>query len=195
MVKELSAKLGGVNQFVSLLRALTSSPSPSDAFMFFGIDCTHIECSDERPSIVAFAASKDSTSTQYAARVVEEFPSIGKIALDIIEDLHIYVDYSLRVFSNYNSRLPNKLVFYQIGLHNRSFQNVLNQEIQAIQRACQGKYDCSKTESNKPILFSIELYGHNPLPQICFVLVKNYHNTRFFILDKQSNRANNIQPG
>ncbi len=116
--------------------------------------------------------SSDSTSTQYAIRVIEEFPSIGKMAFEIIEDLHIYVDYLLRVFSNHNSRLPNKLVFYQVGLHNRSFQNVLNHEIRAIQRACQGKYDCSKTKSNKPMLFSIELYGHNPLPQICFVLVK-----------------------
>jgi hypothetical protein len=116
--------------------------------------------------------SSDSTSTQYAIRVIEEFPSIGKMAFEIIEDLHIYVDYLLRVFSNHNSRLPNKLVFYQVGLHNRSFQNVLNHEVRAIQRACQGKYDCSKTKSNKPMLFFIELYGHNPLPQICFVLVK-----------------------
>ncbi|CAF4366269.1 unnamed protein product, partial [Rotaria sordida] len=59
-----------------------------------------------------------------------------------------------------------------------SFQNILNHQLQqAIQRACQ------------------ELYGHNSIPQICFVLVKKNHNTRFFILDKQSNRAHNIQPG
>jgi hypothetical protein len=41
----------------------------------------------------------------------------------------------------------------------------------------------------------IELYGHNQLPQICFVIVKRRHNTRFFTWDKQSNQTNNIQPG
>jgi hypothetical protein len=41
----------------------------------------------------------------------------------------------------------------------------------------------------------IEFYGHNQLPQICFVVVKKRHNTRFFTWDKQSNQTNNIQPG
>ncbi|CAF3955657.1 unnamed protein product [Rotaria sordida] len=44
LVKELRAKLGGVNQFVSLMRALTSPPARSDIFMFFGIDSSHITC-------------------------------------------------------------------------------------------------------------------------------------------------------
>jgi hypothetical protein len=43
--------------------------------------------------------------------------------------------------------------------------------------------------------YRLELYGHNQLPQICFVVVKKRHNTRFFTWDKQSNQTNNIQPG
>lgn len=43
--------------------------------------------------------------------------------------------------------------------------------------------------------FYLELYGHNQLPQICFIIVKKRHNTRFFTWDKQSNQTNNIQPG
>ena len=43
--------------------------------------------------------------------------------------------------------------------------------------------------------YHLELYGHNQLPQICFVVVKRRHNTRFFTWDKQSNQTNNIQPG
>jgi hypothetical protein len=63
LIKELSAKLGGVNQFVSLMRALTLPPTRPDIFMFFGIDCTHTTCSGERPSIVAITGSKDSTQS------------------------------------------------------------------------------------------------------------------------------------
>ncbi|CAF5166194.1 unnamed protein product, partial [Rotaria sp. Silwood1] len=60
--KKFNAKLGGVNQLVSLMRALASPSARSDVFMFFGIDCTHITCSRERPSIAAIIGSKDSTS-------------------------------------------------------------------------------------------------------------------------------------
>lgn len=38
LVQKCNAKLGGVNQLVSLMRALTSSTARSDVFMFFGID-------------------------------------------------------------------------------------------------------------------------------------------------------------
>ncbi len=73
LVQKFNAKLGGVNQLVSLMRALTSPSARNDVFMFFGIDCTHITCSRERPSIAAIIGSKDSTSTQYAGRVLQQF--------------------------------------------------------------------------------------------------------------------------
>ncbi|CAF3441824.1 unnamed protein product [Rotaria sp. Silwood1] len=177
LVQKFNAKLGGVNQLVSLMRALTSPSARSDVFMFFGIDCTHITCSRERPSIAAIIGSIDSTSTQYASRVVQQYSPKGKIALEIVKDLHILVGELLREFSNHNSRLPNKLVFYRAGVDDGSFQKVLDNELRAIQRACK------------------ELYGHNQLPQICFVIVKKRHNTRFFVWDKKSNQTNNIQPG
>ncbi len=62
MVQKFNAKLGGINQLVSLMRALISPSIRSDIFMFFGIDCTHVTCSRERPSIAAIIGSKDSTS-------------------------------------------------------------------------------------------------------------------------------------
>jgi hypothetical protein len=77
--------------------------------------------------------------TQYAGRVVQQFSPKGKIALEIIKDLHILVGELLREFSNHNSRLPNKLVFYRAGVDDGSFQKVLDNELRAIQRACQGK--------------------------------------------------------
>lgn len=177
LVQKFNAKLGGVNQLVSLMRALTSPSVRSDIFMFFGIDCTHVTCSKERPSIAAIIGSKDSTSSQYAGRVIQQFSPKGKIALEIIKDLHIYVGELIKEFSNRNSHLPNKLVFYRAGVDDGAFQKVLDNELRAIKRACQ------------------DLYGHNQLPQICFVIVKKRHNTRFFTWDKQSNQTNNLQPG
>ncbi|CAF1508752.1 unnamed protein product [Adineta steineri] len=177
LVQKFNAKLGGINQLVSLMRALTSPPSRTDVFMFFGIDCTHTTCSRERPSIAAVIGSKDSTSTQYIGRVIQQYSPKGKIAVEIIKDLHIYIRELLTEFSQHNSQLPNKLVFYRSGVDDGAFQKVLDNEVQAIQQACK------------------ELYGHNQLPKICFTIVKKRHNTRFFCYDKQSNQTTNILPG
>ena len=77
--------------------------------------------------------------TQYAGRVVQQFSPKGKIALEIIKDLHVYVGELLKEFSNHNSRLPNKLVFYRAGVDDGSFQKVLDNELRAIQQACRGE--------------------------------------------------------
>ena len=47
---------------VSLTRALTSSATKEDVFMFFGADVTHTTCSRDKPSIAAVIGSVDSTS-------------------------------------------------------------------------------------------------------------------------------------
>ena len=47
---------------VSLARALTSSSTKDDVFMFFGADVTHTTCSRDKPSIAAVIGSIDSTS-------------------------------------------------------------------------------------------------------------------------------------
>jgi hypothetical protein len=97
---------------------------------FVGIDCTRIICSCKRPAIAAIIGSKDSTSlffikkfsfykyffclgTQYFDRFIQQFSPKEKITLEIIKDLHILIDEISSEFSNHNSRLPNKLVFYR----------------------------------------------------------------------------------
>jgi hypothetical protein len=47
---------------VSLARALTSSSTRDDVFMFFGADVTHTTCSRDKPSIAAIVGSVDPTS-------------------------------------------------------------------------------------------------------------------------------------
>jgi hypothetical protein len=64
----------------------------------------------------------------------------GKIALEIIKDLHVYVGELIREFSNHNPSLPNKLVFYRPGVDDGSFEKVLDNELRAIQRAHQGSF-------------------------------------------------------
>ncbi len=55
-----------------------------------------------------------------------------------------------------------------VGIDDGSFEKVRYNELRAIQRACKGKYDFSKTESNEEIFLSIELYGHNQITSNLF---------------------------
>ncbi|UJR08589.1 hypothetical protein I4U23_012848 [Adineta vaga] len=177
LVQKFNAKLGGVNGMVSLARALTSSSARDDVFMFFGADVTHITCSREKPSIAAVVGSVDSTSTQYASRVGEQYPARGKISLEIIKDLYQMSTDLLKLFAQKNGCFPNKIVFYRDGVDDGHFQKVLDNEIRALQNAC-------KT-----------LYMNNPLPKITFIIVKKRHNTRFFLQDPQTGSINNVLPG
>ncbi|CAF0781179.1 unnamed protein product [Rotaria sp. Silwood1] len=180
LVQKFNAKLGGVNGMVSLARALTSS-TKDDIFMFFGADVTHTTCSRDKPSIAAVIGSIDSTSTQYASRVSEQYPARGRISLEIIKDLYQMATDLLKLFAQKNGCFPNKIVFYRDGVDDGHFQKVLDNELRALHNACKA------------------LYMNNPLPKITFIVVKKRHNTRFFVREPNSNpkikMMNNVQPG
>ncbi|CAF1148681.1 unnamed protein product [Rotaria sordida] len=181
LVQKFNAKLGGVNGMVSLARALTSS-TKDDVFMFFGADVTHTTCSRDKPSIAAVIGSIDSTSTQYASRVSEQYPARGRISLEIIKDLYQMATDLLKLFAQKNGCFPNKIVFYRDGVDDGHFQKVLDNELRALHNACKA------------------LYMNNPLPKITFIVVKKRHNTRFFVRESNSNNPNitmmnNVQPG
>ncbi|CAF2623092.1 unnamed protein product [Rotaria sp. Silwood2] len=180
LVQKFNAKLGGVNGMVSLARALTSS-TKDDVFMFFGADVTHTTCSRDKPSIAAVIGSIDSTSTQYASRVGEQYPAHGRISLEIIKDLYQMATDLLKLFAQKNGCFPNKIVFYRDGVDDGHFQKVLDNELRALHNACKA------------------LYMNNPLPKITFIVVKKRHNTRFFVREPNPNSnikiMNNVQPG
>ncbi|CAF1053357.1 unnamed protein product [Rotaria sordida] len=175
LVDILNTTADGINQLVSSIWSLTSPSAQHDIFMFFGIACTHITYSYEQPPITTIIGSKDSTGRIYTNPI--QFSPQEKVSLKFINELHIYVRQLLCEFSNYNSCLPNKLVLYRAGVDDGSSEKILNNELPAIRQACQ------------------EIYGHNSLPKICFIVVKNNHNTYFFTFNKQSNQANSVQPG
>ncbi|CAF1109966.1 unnamed protein product [Didymodactylos carnosus] len=177
LVQKFNAKLGGVNGLISLTRALTSASKKDDVFMFFGADVTHTTCSRDRPSIACVVGSRDSTSTQYASRMTEQYPPKGRISLEIIMDLFNMSTDLLKLFASSNGCLPNKIVFYRDGVDDGSYQKVMDNEIRALKNACKA------------------LYLDNPQPKITFLVVKKRHNTRFFVYDQHQNTTSNVQAG
>lgn len=80
----------------------------------------------------------DLEGTLYSGRVVQQFPTRGKLSIEIIKDLHVYVIELIKEFAVNNGQMPNKLVFYRSGVDDGSFQKVLDNEVRSIERACQG---------------------------------------------------------
>ncbi|CAF5001536.1 unnamed protein product [Rotaria sp. Silwood1] len=68
--QKINVKLGGINSIVNTKLALTQS-FQNDLFMFFGADVTHSTSSTDRPSVAAVVASREPTSSLYAARFCE----------------------------------------------------------------------------------------------------------------------------
>jgi hypothetical protein len=131
------------------MSSLNSPTSRSDVFMFFGIGYTHIVFSSERASIAYIRGSTYSTNSKYSIRLLKPTAPEEKLSYPILKDVHIYVGELIREFFQHNSRLPNKLVFYQVDFDNKLVETVLYHELQAIKRTCQSKYDCSTMKSNK----------------------------------------------
>ncbi|CAF4470917.1 unnamed protein product, partial [Rotaria sp. Silwood2] len=154
--QKINVKLGGINSIVNTKLALTQS-SQNDLFMFFGADVTHSTSSTDRPSVAAVVASREPTSSLYAARLCErklliiipqsdhidwfvsptEYPKKGRCSIEIIKELDKMVEDLLRVFAGTcNGHLPNKIVFYRDGVDEGHFEKVLGNEVNKIKEAC-----------------------------------------------------------
>ncbi|CAF3752243.1 unnamed protein product [Rotaria sordida] len=173
--QKINVKLGGINSIVNTKLALTQS-SRNDLFMFFGADVTHSTSSTDRPSVAAVVASREPTSSLYAARLCEQYPKKGRCSIEIIKELDKMVEDLLRVFARTcNGHLPNKIVFYRDGVDEGHFEKVLGNEVNKIKEACR------------------RVYGNRPLPSVTFIVVKKRHNTRFFLYE--NGQTLNVQPG
>lgn len=86
---------------------------------------------------------------------MQQFSPKGKIALELIKDLHVLVGKLIREFFHHNSQLPNKLVFYRAGINEGAFEKVLYNELRAIQCACFGKVYQASLLIDMPASFSL----------------------------------------
>ncbi|CAF0797772.1 unnamed protein product [Didymodactylos carnosus] len=182
-VCKFNAKLGGINSLVNyksvLLNSDVNNNAEDDCFMFIGADVTHKIITRGNPSIAAVVASRYPASTQYIGRSTEQRPKNDKkYSVEIIKDFELMCSDLLKVFAQTNGRLPTKIVVYRDGVDDGHFQKVLDNEVQALKKACK------------------DICGEHQLPKITFVIIKKRHNTRFFCYDARKNpQTFNTEPG
>lgn len=141
---------------------------------FSGADVTHPGAGDKsNPSIAAVVASKDSYPMLYNAEV-----RVQKNRQEIIEKMQEMVKILLKKFRKSTGAIPEKIIFYRDGVSEGQFQDVLINELSAIQGACH------------------ELQA-GYTPAITFIVVQKRHHARLFAVNArdQIGKKKNIPAG
>jgi eukaryotic translation initiation factor 2C len=158
---KVNAKLNGTNFVISPEHRSWVLKEP---VIFLGADVTHPaqgERDDRFPSIAAVVGSMDRHACKYAGRL-----SIQKHRQEIISDLTDMVKGLLEEFRVCTAKAPKRIIFYRDGVSEGQFQQVLVDELRAIQAAC-------------------KLIHPDYQPGITIIIVQKRHHTRFFPINPE----------
>nr|AGH29124.1 Ago3 [Schistosoma japonicum] len=174
LLLKLNGKLGGVNWIIPNLVERSN-----ELIMVFGADVTHpapTQIQQIRKSVAAVVGSVSLDLMRYGAIVRQQATTErgNKTTREIIDNLQTSVVELLMLYlRNTNGRFPKRIIFYRDGVSEGQFENVLVEELAAIQRAC--------TEIRP---------GEEPA--ITFIVVQKRHHIRFKPNDP---RSRNVEPG
>ncbi|XP_051145595.1 protein argonaute 7 [Andrographis paniculata] len=178
MALKINAKVGGCT--VALYNSLPSQMPrlfrQEDPVIFMGADVTHPHPLDDvSPSVAAVVGSVNwPEANKYVSRMRSQTHR-----QEIIEDLGAMVGEILDDFYEELGEFPKRIIFFRDGVSETQFYKVLQEELQAIRRACSRHT------------------GYEP--PITFMVVQKRHHTRLFPLfdrDSYSQFADeNVPPG
>lgn len=142
--------------------------------MFFGADVATVESKGK--SYAAVVGSYDLNFCKYSVRVSEQTNlNENKNSQEIILNMEEMALSLLKKFEQKNGQLPSRIVFYRDGVDSGQFQDVLDQEMCALKRAC--------AKLNKPV-------------KITLVVVVKRHHTKFYPMNPEDAiKSGNPLPG
>ncbi|CAH8468977.1 unnamed protein product [Schistosoma margrebowiei] len=172
LLLKINGKLGGINwQIPDLIK------NGDELIMVFGADVTHPAPTQQiRKSVAAVIGSVSPDLMRYGVVIRQQATTEkgNKAAREIIDDMRLIVKELLQLYlRNTNGRFPTRMIFYRDGVSEGQFENVLVEELAAIQRACS---DVRPGEE----------------PAITYIVVQKRHHIRFKPSDP---RARNVEPG
>ncbi|CAH8464535.1 unnamed protein product [Schistosoma guineensis] len=172
LLLKINGKLGGINwQIPDLIK------NGDELIMVFGADVTHpAQTQQVRKSVAAVIGSVSPDLMRYGVVIRQQATTEkgNKAAREIIDDMRLIVKELLQLYlRNTNGRFPTRMIFYRDGVSEGQFENVLVEELAAIQRACS---DVRPGEE----------------PAITYIVVQKRHHIRFKPSDP---RARNVEPG
>ncbi|KAJ3552095.1 hypothetical protein NM688_g4338 [Phlebia brevispora] len=174
---KVNVKMGGINAVLDQ-RSAAVLVDPHNPTIVMGADVIHPPPGSlDRPSFASLVASVDSYSAKYIADCRVQAPRQEMIAeLDVMAKnmLQKYMGYR-GVVEKKADRAPKRIIFYRDGVSEGQFQQVLDQELPQIQKAC----DELKIR-----------------PRITMIVVGKRHHVRFFPRnDNEADRSKNCKAG
>ncbi|KAL3840550.1 hypothetical protein ACJIZ3_025141 [Penstemon smallii] len=171
---KINAKVGGCT--VALYNTLPSQMprlfKQDEPVIFMGADVTHPHPLDDfSPSVAAVVGSVNwPAANKYISRMRSQTHR-----QEIIQELSVMVGEILEEFFEELSRLPKRIIFFRDGVSETQFYKVLQEELQAIRKACSRFVDYD--------------------PPITFAVVQKRHHTRLFPCETDQFSDENIPPG
>ncbi|CAL8102057.1 unnamed protein product [Calicophoron daubneyi] len=177
LMLKINGKLGGINWIIPpLIR------EGKESLMALGADVTHPAPNPRqaiRKSVAAVIGSITPDLMRYAAVVRQQATTErgNKTTREIIDNLQSMVSELIKTNARRQSGLPTKLIFYRDGVSEGQFENVLIEELRAIQRAC---------EEIRP----------DYKPGITYIVVQKRHHIRFQPIRGSGDKKNgNVEAG
>ena len=173
---KVNLKLGGRNQFLdnSKLGILAEGKT-----MVVGIDVTHPSpgSSANAPSVASIVASVDQWLAQWPADL-----QIQAAQQELVSGLDGLFKSRLHLWTKRNDSYPENILVYRDGVSEGEYDQVLNQELPALRKACKELYPATSTTQG--------------IPRITIIIVGKRHNTRFYPTKKEDvDRSFNPQNG
>lgn len=179
LVLKINAKLGGQNGLVLPYRESTIRSVPDVDFLdvphvILGADVTHPMPGGKGPSIAALVCSRDRQGLQFSAALRSQ---TGR--KEMISDIGQMFKEVYRVwYDNFQGKVhARKIIMFRDGVSEGQFQEVMQEEVAGIRRAC------------------VDI-GKDMRPRITYIIVTKRHHTRFFPTSReQADRSGNVPPG
>lgn len=155
--QKINSKIGGIN-ITTEMKSFSLQSIDAEPVMFFGADVATVESLGK--SYAAVVGSYDLNFSKYSVRVSEQINAKeNKSSQEIILNMEEMAFLLLRKFEQKNGRFPTRIIFYRDGIDSGQLQDVLDQEMCALKRAC--------ARMNKS-------------PKITMIVVIKRHHTKFY---------------
>ncbi|RUP47040.1 Piwi domain-containing protein [Jimgerdemannia flammicorona] len=136
------------------------------------ISISHPPPRSSAPSIASVVAGLDSVCTRYGVEL-----GFQTTRQEVIAELGPMVLTHIKSYRNKTQKKPESILYFRDGVSEGQFSIIKRTELQAIREACS------------------RLDGGNFQPKITVIVVQKRHHTRFFPIDRTTERSGNCPPG
>ncbi|KAG9231095.1 QDE2 protein [Amylocarpus encephaloides] len=173
---KFNLKAGGINQTLEPSKLGIISEGKT---MIVGCDVTHPSpgSKENAPSVAGIVASVD--------KFLGQWPSdfrIQESRKEMITGLEGMFFSRLTLWESRNRTLPENIIVYRDGVSEGQYQQILDDELPQLRKACQQKYTALATKQG--------------IPRISIIVCGKRHHTRFYPSTvENADRSSNCEPG